>query len=635
METFKRISPNPAWSSHRMNPLRTHLLALLLAATPPLALASAQTPKDEAHADIRKDVGEAEKKPDPRESKVPGEEAHNTPADKDKKADESKNKDKDRDKSAGKEKKDEKEAEKPVVTHGKVTIDGKEIAYTATAGKMLMKTDEGDPKAHVFFIAYTKNDPHTSNSFSRDPQGERDEPENDNNDKKHSHHDGDDNDNADDSNDEHHSSDLAKPNRRPITFCFNGGPGSASVWLHIGMLGPVRVKLDSDAKTLPPPHELTKNEYSLLDVTDLVFIDPVSTGFSRPVKGQDKRQFHGYDEDVRSVAQFIHDYTTKYSRWDSPKFLIGESYGGIRAAGLSGELQDRYRMYLNGIVLVSAVVDFQTLMAGGHNDIAYALFLPSYATTAWYRKALSDDMQKQSVQEVMKAAEKFAAGPYLRALTAGDSLDKDRRQEVVKQMAELTGLDEDYIEASNLRVPMYRFGKELLRKRGLIVGRFDSRYTGPALDRVGDSTEYDPSASAVFGTFTSALNDYLRTTLKVKEDRVYEILTDRVQPWDYSEFTNRFVDASPTLRSAMTENPYLHVFAACGYYDLATPEFAMKYTRDHLNLADELRGHFTMHFYEGGHMMYAHEPSLKKLRTDLVKFYGKTLEPLEESKHEK
>jgi carboxypeptidase C (cathepsin A) len=202
-------------------------------------------------------------------------------------------------------------------------------------------------------------------------------------------------------------------------------------------------------------------------------------------------------------------------------------------------------------------------------------------------------------------------------------------------MAELTGLDEDYIEASNLRVPMFRFGKELLRSRGLIVGRFDSRYTGRALDRVGDITEYDPSASAVFGAFSSAINDYLRTTLKVKDDRVYEILTDRVQPWNFSEFTNRFVDASSTLRSAMTENPYLRVFAACGYYDLATPAYAMKYTRDHLDLADDLRDHFTINLYEGGHMMYVHQPSLRKLRGDLVKFYEKTLEPLKESKDEK
>lgn len=474
---------------------------------------------------------------------------------------------------------------KPSVTHGSVEIGGRMINYTATAGKMVMKTDDGEPKAHVFYVAYTKDD-------KKRKEGEA--------------------------------------NKRPITFCFNGGPGSSSVWLHLGMLGPVRVKLDSDAKVLPPPHELIPNEFSLLDITDLVFVDPVSTGFSRPVKGEDKKQFHGYDEDLRSVAQFIHDFTTKHNRWSSPKFLIGESYGGLRAAGLSGILQQRYRMYLNGIILVSAVVDFQTLIAHGNNDIAYALFLPTYAATAWYHKTLSDDLQAKSVDEVVAEATKFAMGPYLRALAAGDSLGKKQREEIVKRMSELTGLPKDYLEAANLRVSMPRFGKKLLHPKNLIVGRFDSRYTGISLDPLTDTTEYDPSGSAVFGTFTSALNEYLRQQLKVEEERVYEILTDQVHPWDYSEFTNRFVDASSTLRAAMTQNPDLHVFAACGYYDLATPPVAMEYTRDHLHLAPELRDHFQMDYYEGGHMMYAHEPSLEKLRDDLLKFYKKALEQTEE-----
>jgi carboxypeptidase C (cathepsin A) len=513
----------------------------------------------------------------------------------------------------------------PVVTHGTVTIDGKEVAYTATAGKMLIKTDDGTPKASVFFVAYTKDEPKGNDAKGGKKSKKQESDKEANDDAK-----------------EDESSDVKKsdtdapasPNKRPITFAFNGGPGSSSVWLHLGMLGPQRVKLDSDAGTLPPPHELIPNEYSLLDVTDIVFIDPVSTGFSRPAKGEDKKQFHGYDEDIRSVGQFIHDYTTKYGRWASPKFLLGESYGGIRAAGLSGELQDRYHMYLNGVVLVSGVVDFQTLMAYGNNDIAYALFVPGYAATAWYHKALSDDLQEKSVEEVVAAAEKFAGGPYLRALMAGDSLGKERREEIVARMAELTGLSEEYIEASNLRVPMARFGKELLRKEGKIIGRFDSRYAGLALDEVSERTDYDPSAAAVFGAFTSAMNDYVRGTLKVEEDRVYEILTGNVHPWDYSEFTNRFVDASGTLREAMIQNPYLKVFAACGYYDLATPAFAMEYTRDHLNLVPEVRKNFTTDYYHGGHMMYAHEPSLAKLRKDLVKFYEAALSPVEKEMEE-
>ncbi|MBA3480997.1 MAG: peptidase S10 [Pirellulales bacterium] len=585
-------------------------LAFALIATFALTqhLAAQDPPDDEAHAQVRQKIAESKRKPAPKEkgpiSRDAEAERSERKKDKsDKKADETKSDD-----EAGDKKAEEKKSEDPApsITHGSVKIDGQKIRYTATAGKMVMKTDEGDPKAHVFYVAYTKRP--NNDKFSRDPKGERSATKKD-------------------------AASKTDPTR-PITFVFNGGPGSSSVWLHLGMLGPKRVKLDSDAKQLPPPHQIIPNHYSLLDKTDLVFIDPVSTGFSRPAKGEDKKQFHGYDEDLRSVAQFIHDFTTKHGRWNSPKFLIGESYGGLRAAGLSGELQDRYHMYLNGIVLVSAVVDFQTLMTGGNNDVAYALFLPTYATTAWYHKQLSDELQGKSVEEIEQAAEKFALGPYLRALAAGDSMSDEQREEVVARMADLTGLSKDYIEASNLRIPMYRFGKELLRDDGKIVGRFDSRYTGDALDRVGAETDYDPSASAVFGTFTSALNDYLRGTLKVKEDRVYEILTGNVHPWDYSEFANRFVNASSTLRDAMTQNPYLRVFAAAGYYDLATPPTAMKHTRDHLNLAPHLRDHFTMAFYEGGHMMYTHEPSLKKLREDLVKFYDETLEPVEGSNDE-
>lgn len=461
------------------------------------------------------------------------------------------------------------------ITQHVANIAGKEIEFTATAGKLRMKNDAGDDKADIFFVAYTKDD--------------------------------------------------AEANDRPVTFCFNGGPGSSSVWLHLGMLGPKRVKLSDDAQPAKPPHQLIDNPYSLLDTTDLVFIDPVSTGFSRPAKGEKKNQFHGYDEDVRSVGQFIHDYTTQYSRWGSPKFLLGESYGGLRAAGLSGELQQRYHMYLNGIVIISGVVDFQTLRASGNNDIAYALFLPSYAATAWYHKALPEKLLKQPVEKVVAEAEKFAGKPYLQALLAGDSLPAKKREKVIARMAELTGLSTDYLDRANLRVNMQRFGKELLRSKKQVVGRFDGRYTGIDRDHVGDTMGHDPSGSAFFGPYTSAMNQYLRKTLNVKEERVYEILTGKVHPWDYSEFTNRFVNATETLRRAMTDNPYLKVHAACGYYDLATPSFAMEYTRDHLGLAPKLRDNFSMSYYEAGHMMYVHEPSLKLLRENLVKFYESTL----------
>ena len=470
---------------------------------------------------------------------------------------------------------DEDDEHEPSITQHTAMIAGQEIAYTATAGKMLMKNDVGEDKANVFFVAYTKND--------------------------------------------------SKAAEQPVTFCFNGGPGSSSVWLHLGMLGPRRVKLNDDAKPVRPPHELIENPFSLLDVTDLVFIDPVSTGYSRPAKDEDKKQFHGYDEDLRSIGQFIHDYTTKYGRWASPKFLLGESYGGLRAAGLSGELQQRYHMYLNGIVLISAVIDFQTLKTSGNNDIAYALFLPSYAATAWYHKSLPEYLQEKPVEQVVAEAEAFAREPYMQALLAGDSLPDVQRKLVIARMAELTGLSADYLERANLRVNMLRFGKELLRSRRKVVGRFDSRYTGSDRDHVGDLIGHDPSGSALFGPFTSAMNQYLRDDLKVEEERVYEILTGNVYPWDYDEFTNRFVSAAETMRQAMTDNPFLKVFAACGYYDLATPSFAMEYTRDHLALAPELRENFSMAFYEAGHMMYVHEPSLRELRQDLLEFYQSAL----------
>ena len=472
---------------------------------------------------------------------------------------------------------------KTSVTQHQATIDGNEINFTATAGKMVMKSDEGDAKANVFFVAYTKDDD---------------------------------------------SSDV--PNR-PITFCFNGGPGSSSVWLHLGMLGPTRVKLTDDATPIVPPHQLIPNPYSLLDATDLVFVDPVSTGYSRPAKGENKKQFHGYDEDLRSMAQFIHDYTNQYRRWASPKFLLGESYGGLRVAGLSGQLRSRYRIDLNGIILISATIDFQTLRADLNNDVAYALFLPSYTATAWYHDALSKNQQDRSVSEVVQEAREFARGPYLQALLAGDGLPKEKQEEVVARLSELTGLSKDYLNRSRLRVEATRFRKELLREKAQVLGRFDSRYAGLARDRFSDSPSYDPSAAALFGPFTSSMNEYLREQLKVKEEQVYEILTGKVHPWDYSEFTNKFVSASATLRQSMTENPNLKVFAACGYYDLATPMFAMEFSRDHLGLATKLQSNFTTRYYEGGHMMYAHEPSLKKLRRDLLEFYTGSLESIGEA----
>lgn len=469
---------------------------------------------------------------------------------------------------------EKKEEVAPVVTEGSLEIDGKAVSYKATTGKLSLKEDGKKTKADMFFIAYTR-------------------------------------------------SDVQKKDTRPVTFCFNGGPGSSSVWLHMGMLGPKRIAFPSDASPLKPPYRLESNGYSLLDVTDLVFIDPVSTGYSRPADGESKEQFHGYEEDLRSVGQFIHDWTTKYERWLSPKYLLGESYGGIRAAGLAGHLQDRYYLELNGIVIVSGVVNFQTLRFGGSNDLPYVVFLPTYAATAWYHKMLAPELLSLPVSEVVAQAEKFASGPYATALLRGASLADEENAGIAAQMARLTGLSAKFIERTKLRVDMDRFAKELLREKSRTVGRFDSRYLGIDRDNAGSGYEYDASGAAIFGPFTATFNDYVRSELKYTEDRVYEILTGSVQPWSYRRFEGRYVDATDTLRRAMTANPYLRLFLACGYNDLATPHYAMMNTVDHLMLDESLKPNIVPKFYEGGHMMYIYEPSLKKLRADLLEFYQK------------
>ncbi|QDU54812.1 S10 family peptidase [Aeoliella mucimassa] len=469
-----------------------------------------------------------------------------------------------------KDKKPESKTPEPSVTHHEITLGGETFKYTATTGKLQMKDDSGKVKAEIFSVAYTRDD--------------------------------------------------ADVGTRPITFCFNGGPGSASVWLHLGMLGPQRVRVPDDATTPAPPYTTEHNPHSLLDVTDLVFIDPVSTGYSRPAEGEDPKQFHGYEEDLRSVGQFIHDYTTKNERWSSPKYVLGESYGGVRSAGLSGTLQDRYRMYLNGIVMISPVVDFSTIRFADNNDLPYILFLPSYTSTAWYHKQLSDELQGMSLEEVVAEAEHFAYGTYARALLQGTSLPKEQLDKAIARYAELTGLEADYVRDNNLRVSMSEFGRELLREEGNTIGRFDSRFKGVDRDNASNRPQYDPSSTAITGAFGAGMNEYMRGTLKFEDDRVYE-LGGAVGRWNYGRFENRYVDASETLRNQMSQNPHLKLFVACGYYDLATPQFAFKYTKDHLMLVPEYVDRVEVKKYEAGHMMYILDAEAKKLRDDLVEWY--------------
>ena len=470
------------------------------------------------------------------------------------------------------EKKDEKKPEEKMVqTKHTIKIGGQEIKYTATAGTILLKLEDGTPKASVFYIAYTKDD----------------------------------------------VSDTAK---RPVTFTFNGGPGSASIWLHLGAFGPRRVEMGDAGALLPPPYKLVDNEYSLLDVTDLVFIDPVSTGYSRAVPGETPNQFHGIQQDIESVGDFIRLYATRNKRWTSPKFLAGESYGTTRAAGLSGYLQERYGMYLNGIILISSILNFQTAAFDTGNDLPYILYLPTYTAIAWYHRKLPSDLQSSGLEKAVDESRNFAGHEYTDALMSGDNLPVARRTEVAQKLARLTGLPADYLLRSNLRIEIQRFDKELLRDQRRTVGRLDGRFTGIDEDAAGSRPDYDPSLAAIVGPYTATFHDYVRGDLKFESDLFYEYLTGRVRPWSYEPYENRYVNVAGTLRSAMTQNSFLHVFVGKGYYDLATPFFAAEYTFDHLSLDDSLRPHLSGGYYEAGHMMYVHLPSLAKLKKDLAQF---------------
>jgi len=464
-----------------------------------------------------------------------------------------------------------------VETKHSLLIDGKEIKYTVTAGTMVMKEETPDrekesegekAKAVFFFIAYTQDD-------------------------------------------------VVDKAIRPLTFSFNGGPGSSSVWLHLGLLGPRRVVMGDAGELLPPPYGLADNEYSLLDQTDLVFIDPVSTGYSRPVDGQKARDFHGFKKDIESVGDFIRLYTTRYGRWFSPKFLAGESYGTTRSAGLSGYLQERHGLYLNGIMLVSAVLDFSTLEFEPGNDLPYVLFLPTYAATACYHGKLRT---RKPLRKFLPEVEKFAAGEYAAALAKGTSLRKRQQTLIAEKLAHYTGLSQEYIEQTNLRPVIFRFCKQLLRDRRRTVGRLDSRFLGMDRDAAGEVWESDPSMDAILGPYTAALYDYVRNELKFESDLPYEILNGKVWPWSYADHENRYVNVAETLRHAMCVNPHLKVHVANGFYDLATPYFATRYTFNRLGLEKELQGHITMSYYEAGHMMYVHAPSIRQLRNDLTIF---------------
>ncbi|MFO7543861.1 MAG: peptidase S10, partial [Trueperaceae bacterium] len=369
-----------------------------------------------------------------------------------------------------------------------------------------------------------------------------------------------------------------------------------------------------------PPYRLVPNDASLLDLTDLVFIDPVSTGYSRPVEGIKAKDFHSVDKDVESVGAFIRLYTSRYGRWGSPKFLAGESYGTTRGAGLAGHLQQRHGLYLNGLILVSAILDFGTARFGPGNDLPPLLFLPSYTATAHYHGRLSPELQALPLKDLLAQAEAFLHETYAPALLRGDLLPEDERASVRRELAQLTGLSETYIDATDLRIDIFRFTKELLRDQGRTVGRIDSRYTGVDRDAAGERFEFDPSMAATQGPYTATFNDYVRGELRFVSDLPYEVLANLYESWSYKDVENRYLNVAETLRKAMSINPHLKVHVANGYYDLATPYYATLHTFAHMGLTPEARKNVSMSFYEAGHMMYVHRPSLLVLREALAAF---------------
>jgi carboxypeptidase C (cathepsin A) len=464
------------------------------------------------------------------------------------------------------------------VTENTITIDGKPLKYRATAGRISVHDEADKPKADFFFVAYEKL-----------PTEE----------------------------------DMSK---RPITFVFNGGPGAASVWLHLGAVGPQRVALDHDTDLPMVPYHLEENSDTWLTATDLVFIDPVGTGYSRAAQGEEPKQFFGVTEDIRWVAEFIRLYTTRYQRWLSPKYLAGESYGTTRAAGLSDYLQQSDGIGLSGIVLISSVLNFGTIESGPGNDLPFQLYLPSYAAVAWYHHKLAPDLQ-DDLQKTIAQAEQWTTETYGPALARDASLSAEERAAINQKLARFTGLPIDFVEKASLRIRPDQFEGSLLADQSKVIGRFDARLTGFNPQPLDNSAPYDPSLQPYLSAYTATFNDYVRRTLKYENDMTYEVLTGRVQPWDMGPAGNGYLDVAHTLTSAMTNNPRLRVMFVSGDFDLATPFAAANFTIDHMNLSPDLRKHIIHNFYEGGHMVYHHRATLTKLGQDVRAFIGEAVAP--------
>jgi len=460
----------------------------------------------------------------------------------------------------------------PKVTLGEVTLaNGETLSYRAKAGVLRLETEKEEPEASMFSVAYTV-----------DPEpGEG----------------------------------------RPVMFCFNGGPGSSAVWLHLGILGPRRVDLPGDGTTAPdPPYEVVENAETALAAADLVFVDPVSTGYSRAVKEKEAKKYHGYEQDVSSVSEFIRRWVTENGRWASPKFLIGESYGAIRVSGVAERLQSRFGMYLNGVVLLSGLLDFATLREARGNDLPYIAFLPSYTATAHYFGKLEEELQELSREEAIEQARQFALGEYATALLAGARLSPADRESTVAQVARFTGLTPETVDRSRLRVDPGHFRKRLFWTERELIGRFDGRVKAAARDESSSWAQADPSLNIILGAYSGAMKAYLREQLQYESKLTYEILSPRVHPWSYEPFENRYVNVANTLRKTLLANDHLRVLVLCGYQDLATPFGGMEHSIAQMNLPTPEEDRVTFRYYKGGHMMYTVPASRKAAAADVESF---------------
>jgi carboxypeptidase C (cathepsin A) len=404
---------------------------------------------------------------------------------------------------------------------------------------------------------------------------------------------------------------------RPVTFAFNGGPGSSSVWLHLGLLGPRRVDSGDVGNLTPPPYGLLDNTETLLAVSDLVFIDPVSTGYSRAVEGGKPKDYHGFKADIESVGELIRLWTTRNNRWLSPKFIAGESYGTIRAAALAEHLQRQHGLFPNGLILVSSVLDLATVDFDFKNDRAHVDYLPTYAASAHYHGKHG----RKALRTVLAEAEEYAARDYPWALSRGSRLTGSERAEHVTRLAALIGLSEEYVDRADLRIEHVRFFTELLRDQGLAVGRLDARFTGPLSHGNAETWDADPSMDAISGSYAAALNHYVREELGYTNDLPYTQSSAKAhEEWSYKEFEAKPVDVSSRLARAMRANPHLKVHIAYGYLDGATPYFGAEDVVAHLDVPASLRANIEHAYYEAGHMMYVHEPSRRQQSQDLSDF---------------